>query len=343
MAPPKKGGRPLDGITIRQNLPDVSGRADGEKWIRALYAWLSGRPANTRRSYERAIRDFFSFARRLPDEITVFDVAAFRDHLARQGQSPATIKHRLAAISSFFSFLLRPQSATGKPLVEYNPVAGAERPRVNPYERARKMNENQFRLILNQIDRSTVKGKRDYAMLLFYVLCARRRSEVVRLRFRDIEHTDRITTYRTYLKGGKTINRELPPPVWYAILDYLEHSGRTITPDSPVFVATRGNGRHLRRYYGVPDPDDETPITGQAVHDALKRYAEKAGVDPRRVTLHSLRHLGAALFFEASGDVLELQRFLDHVHLSTTQIYLPTISGDRHRHWQAMTNRLGVE
>lgn len=332
----------MEGLTLRQTLPETTDRAEAEKWIRALYAWLSGRPANTRRSYERAIRDFFGFTRRFPDEVTIFDIAAFRHYLEQKGHKPATVKHRLAAVSSFFSFLLRPQGSTGRPLVDYNPVAGAERPKVNPYERARKVSEEQFRQILAQIDRSTVKGKRDYAMLLFYVLCARRRSEVVRLRWGDIEHSDRMTTYRTHLKGGKTINRELPPPVWFAILDYIEHSGRTMTNDSPVFVATRDNGCHLRRYYGIPEPDGETPLTGQAAHDALKHYARKAGIEPGKITLHGLRHLGAKLFYEASGDVLELQRFLDHVHLSTTQIYLPMIAGDRHRHWQAMSNRLGV-
>lgn len=326
-----------------RNLPDLPDRLEAETWIRALYAWLSGRPKNTRRSYERAIIDFFSFTQCPPNDVTTFDVAAFREHLERKGCAPATVKNRMAAVSSFYSFLVRPQGATKRPLVDHNPVAGVERPKVNAYERARKVTTEQFQRILEQIDRSTLKGKRDYAMLLFYVLCARRRSEVANLKWCDLTRDDRSATYRAVLKGGKVTHRELPPPVWHAILDYLEHSGRTLTDASPVFVATRENGRHLRRYYGVPEPDDETPITGQAVHDALKQYAAAAGIDPSRVTLHGLRHLGAQLYFEASGDVLELQRFLDHKHLSTTQIYLPTLSGDRHRHWQAMSNRLGVE
>ena len=51
---------------------------------------------------------------------------------------------------------------------------------------------------------------------------------------------------------------------------------------------------------------------------------------------------GADLFQQASGDIRQIQMFLDHAHLNTTQIYLEQLTGEEHRHWQAMANRLGV-
>jgi hypothetical protein len=35
--------------------------------------------------------------------------------------------------------------------------------------------------------------------------------------------------------------------------------------------------------------------------------------------------------------------FLDHAHLDTTQIYLEQLTGEEHRYWQAMVNRLGLK
>jgi len=174
------------------------------------------------------------------------------------------------------------------------------------------------------------------------VLCARRRSEVVHLRGADLRWDGDRMTYRVRLKGGQVKWKELPPPVWTAIKRYLNLAGRTLGDESPVFIATVDAGQHLREYHGTPQPEGETPLTGVAVAQSLKRYARAAGLDPDKVSVHSLRHLGAELFQAASSDVRQTQLFLDHAQLSTTQIYLDQLSGEEHKHWQAMANKLGV-
>jgi integrase/recombinase XerD len=92
----------------------------------------------------------------------------------------------------------------------------------------------------------------------------------------------------------------------------------------------------------VPEPEGDEALTGEAVAQALKRYAAETGVDPDSITIHSLRHLGAEPYYAASGDVHETQRFLDHARLETTSIYLQQLTGEDHRHRQAMANKLGV-
>ncbi len=112
---------------------------------------------------------------------------------------------------------------------------------------------------------------------------------------------------------------------------------------TPLFVATVDNGKYLQRLYGKNADLDEQPITGEALWQSLKRYARKAEIDPKMITTHSLRHLGAELFLEASNDIHETQAFLDHTHLNTTQIYLAQLTGESHKHWQAMSNRLKLD
>ena len=130
--------------------------------------------------------------------------------------------------------------------------------------------------------------------------------------------------------------------MWTAILQYLHVSRRQLEDETPVFTATVNNGEYLRRYYSVPSPSQLRPISGHAINQALKQSCKRAGLNPANISLHSLRYLGAELFQHASGDVVQTQKFLDHAHLNTTQVYLTQLPGEVHQHRQAMVNKLGV-
>jgi integrase/recombinase XerD len=331
----------MDAITVIQSS-DALAITEADPCLAALATWLEGKTPNTRRSYQAAVEDFFRHVGQHPREVTPLDVARWKEELKRRC-TDATVAQRLSALSSYFAYLQKPQGE-GQPLREHNPVDGVGRDdlEISPYERARKLSRDAFKRILEAVDDTTEAGARDKALFLFYVLCGRRRSEVVNLRGGDLRLDGQKVVYRVRLKGGRVKWKELPPPVWEAIRHYLDLAGRTLVRDAPVFTATVDAGDHLREYYGAPEPDGETPLTGEAVAQALKRYAAKAGLDPGAVTVHSLRHLGAELYQEASGDVRQTQMFLDHSHLDTTQIYLEQLTGEEHRHWQAMANKLGV-
>ena len=306
-----------------------------------MATWLEGKPANTRRSYWRALRDMLAFTGRHPGQVKPIHIAAWKEELKRRGRADTTIAQRLSAVSSYYLFLQRPLSS-GEPLQAHNPVHGVERAdlEVSPYDKSNKISAEDFRKILDQVDVMKPNGARDKAAFLFYVLCARRRREVVALRGRGIRVEGGKVTYRVKLKGGKTKWKELPPPVWQALTHYLYIAGRQLEDDAPVFVATVDNGDYLRQYYGKEEPEEERPVTGHALNKALKCYARRAGLDPKQISLHSLRHLGAELFQQASKDIQQTQAFLDHAHLNTTQIYLTQLTGEEHRHWQAMANEL---
>jgi len=328
-------------------------QVEGDPYQVALLTWLEGKPENTRAAYMSALRDFLAYTAQRsedgqpahPRDVLPLDVAGWKENLKGRDLADTTIAQRLSALSSFYSYLQRPQ-ADGQPIQAVNPVDGVGRDdlEVSPYERARKISAGDFRAILDTIDAGTVTGARDRALFLFYVLCARRRSEVLRLRGRDLRVDAGRVAYRVRLKRGAVKWKELPPPVWEAIKGYLDVAGRTLQDNSPLFTATVDNGRYLRRHYNAPPlQEEEQPITGEAIAQALARYARRAGLDPQAVTLHSLRHLGAELYNDASGgDVRQTQLFLDHAHLNTTQIYLTQLTGEKHKHWQAMANALQV-
>lgn len=307
----------------------------------AMLTWLEGFPQTTRKNYYGTLRKMLLFLDKSPDKVTPLDIATWKEHLKQSNLSDSSIRTKLYSVSSYYRFLQRPQ-ANGQPLFQFNPVDGVLKKdlEVSNYDKARKISVSDFRKLLSVIDVQTPKGARDYAAFLFYVLCARRRSEVVGLYGRDIRVEDDKVTYRVRLKGDKSKWKELPLPIWTAIRNYLHIIGRELAAEAPLFVATVDNGKYLQRLHGVEVTTDEQPITGEALWQALKGYARKAGLDPKLITTHSLRHLGAELFLEASGDIHETQAFLDHAHLNTTQIYLAQLTGESHKHWQAMNNKL---
>ena len=121
-------------------------------------------------------------------------------------------------------------------------------------------------------------------------------------------------TFRYRGKGGKSGRRELPQAVARALLDYLRDTGRldTIGPDDPLWLP-HGTG-------GVKRADGA--LTSNAIYRRLKHYARLAGIDPRTLSLHGLRHTGAKLRRQVGAGIEEVQRFLDHTSVATTQIYL---------------------
>ena len=77
-------------------------------WTQAYDLWLeSQRSSNTRRAYRMAWESFLDSTSKLPWEIGKSDVAIWVDHLRADRLSPATIRQRMAAVSSFYSYTMR--------------------------------------------------------------------------------------------------------------------------------------------------------------------------------------------------------------------------------------------
>jgi integrase len=113
-----------------------------------------------------------------------------------------------------------------------------------------------------------VVGKRDYALLLFYLVTGMRRQEVISLRGGDIK-IDEYITLTGKVKGGDYVGREVRDPLLReAILDYLSSCGREGVLKTGVPLWTR----HDRA--GRPG----AALTSHAFVKNLKRYAREAGV-----------------------------------------------------------------
>lgn len=320
-------------------------------WAEAYELWLASRRAeNTKRAYGKAWNDFMAHTGgKLPWLVGKADVARWVDSMHALGLSACTVQQRLAAISSFYSYVTQEFTIIGAdgneiPLHTVNPAAGKSlRPKVSPYGKAIYLSTTEVRALLKAIRRDTVQGLRDYALFLTYVFTGRRNSEVRTLRWGDFEQNGGRVWYRWSGKGKEDQRFELPPPAWAAIQAYLWAAGRMETIGDGDYIFTPLTNRATR----LPNVNTETWDTNRAISlrevgRLLKHYARKAGLDTKKIHVHTLRHTAAMLRKEAGDDVEKICNFLAHSSLAITQVYLHKVEGQKDESWVKVESALGI-
>jgi integrase len=199
----------------------------------------------TRRAYRTDLRDFMDFAGiRQPDEfrlVTRAHVLAWRTVLEYRALSGATIRRKLAALSSLFGYLC------DRNAVDFNPVKGAKRPKVDSYEgKTPALGDHQARALLDAPDPATLKGKRDRALLSVLLYHGLRREELCRLTVRDIHARRGVPHLRIHGKGGKTRYLPLHPGSAERIHAYLDAAGHGGEPVAPLFQPVNAGRAQLR-------------------------------------------------------------------------------------------------
>lgn len=292
----------------------------------AFHAWMATLPANTAAAYRGSWAALQQHSAHIPTEITRADVALWVESLKRLGYSGATINMRLAGISSFYAYL---RDCFG--IVLENPAQGKTlRQRVHRWEGARFLDPEGVTALLSAIDRSTVKGSRDYALLITYVFTGRRNTEIRKLRWGDIEASGGETWYRWSGKG-KSRRDQMPQPVIDAIRDYLRISKRdvSIKPTDFIFISS------VRA-------QTSKPISANQVRRLLSKHIKAAGFTVH-IRVHDLRHTAAMLYKAAGEDIESIQVILDHSNVNTTAIYLHALEGHATRAWRGVEALLGLK
>jgi len=255
---------------------------------------------NTRRAYRQAIEDFFAHTGLSLSEITREDMIAYRNALMRE-YSPSTVALRLSVLCQVF------EEARIRGMVQRNPLERLRRPKVPQESTTEGLTEKEAATMLATCDRTTVKGARDYALLKLMLYTALRRSEVCALTWGDIHQERGHWVLWVKGKGGKLRKVKLQVPVKRALDDYLDKSGRVITPRSPLLVATQHNR-------------GEVPLSTNTVAQIVKVRAKKAGIK-KRVTAHSLRHTAITLALDGGASVRQAQYLAGHADPNTTMRY----------------------
>ena len=233
--------------------------------------------------------DVFDFLSYLANDRTLNPDAAAPDY----GISPTSRARKLSAIKSFYKYL----TVRTKQLEE-NPVAELEYPKLRK-SLPKYLTLEQSSALLQAVSRQN--EKRDYAILMLFLNCGIRRSELVNLNLTDV-YEDRI---RVVGKGNKERFVYFGSACRKAIDDYLQERSQKELSDNRALFGSRDNNR----------------ISVTAVHRLVKKALLQAGLDSTQFSAHKLRHTAATMMLSGGVDVKTVQEVLGHENLNTTQIY----------------------
>ena len=237
--------------------------------------------------------------------ITTSDVFDFLSYLASERisipDSPASDRgidassraRKLSAIKSFYKYL----TVRTKQLSE-NPVADLEYPKLRK-SLPKYLTLEQSAALLKAV--SGQNAARDYAILMLFLNCGIRRSELVGLNITDV-YEDRI---RVVGKGNKERFVYFGSACRKAIDQYLIERNKKVLTDNRALFGSRDGNR----------------ISVTAVHRLVKKHMLCAGLDATQFSAHKLRHTAATMMLSGGVDVKTVQEVLGHENLNTTQIY----------------------
>ncbi len=295
----------------------------------AIASWLhakSGRSGSlhTARIYEETIADFRSQLRAAgldldaaPNHITLV-AQAWAD---RGSPAPSTYNHRLAVVSSFYSF------AAKRGMLSTNPITAVERRPAQSYASASAIKPPSIKSLLADIDRSESAGLRDYALLSVALQTGRRLAEIAGMRWAHLQlDGDRVRIHFPRAKGAKVMNDTLSVATSRALLTWLHSTYgaelASLSPDAPIW-------RSLSR---------------NSAGAALTTRALQAICEARMGThFHALRHSFAHGMEDAGAKLSEIQQRLGHSNAATTSRYLSALRSDENPHGEQLAGMFGIE
>lgn len=267
------------------------------KWI----SYLDATP-KTVETYTRAIRQFYYFLQAHNiSRPTREDIVAYKEEL-QATKKPTTVQAYIMACKQFFKW-------TAQEGIYPNIADNVKGAKLTAGFKKDYLTSKQAAKLLQNIDRQSLKGKRDYAILSLMITTGLRTVEVERANIEDMRTIADFTAL--FIQGkGRTERTEyvkIAQPVEEAIREYLTARGKA-EDSEPLFasIAHRNGGGRM---------------TTRSISRIAKENMIDADLNSSRLTAHSLRHTAATLNLLNGGTVEETQQLLRHSNINTTLIY----------------------
>ncbi len=312
----------MNELTVVQSKGEiVAPQTVGAELFNRFLEYLDATP-KTVETYTRALRQLFNYFSlngiRQPQRE---DIVAFREELKASGHKPTTIQNYITATKLFFKWTA--QEGLYPNIAEHLKGAKLNRDHKKDYLTSRQVKE-----VLDAVERDTLKGLRDYAILTLMVTGGLRTIEVVRADVGDLRTVGEATVLYVQGKGReeKTEFIKIAPTVEKAIRAYLKARGKAEETD-PLFTSTSHNNSGQR-------------ITTRSVSGMVKERLVTAGYDSTRLTAHSLRHTAVTLALLAGMDLGEVQQHARHANIATTMIYNHSLDRAKNGCSEAIANAI---
>ena len=271
----------LDGLDVAR-----SSEATYKRQLRQFSSWLEASGRLERLDSREFVRE---------------DVLAYKQHLQEEGLSSYSVNGYLTAVRKLFSWLeaerVYPNVAT---------VKGLKQPRGH---RKDSLSKGQLKAVLAGIDRSSLEGLRDFAIVNLMARTGLRDVEISRALVGDIRPESGQLVLWVHGKGRDEKDEFvlLVDEAYEPILEYLRARGAMLE-DEPLFCS------HSDRNRG-------DSLTTRSISRIVKQAMRAVGLDSRRLSAHSLRHTAITLAILGGATPVQTQAMARHSDLNTTMGY----------------------
>lgn len=286
--------------------------------LRARFGeWLEARnySPRTRPDYDRYVRDFLKWIAENTQLSSVAEISspivlqyqlALYHPLPNEDGTPARVLSisaqicRLAAIKTFFSWLVQTQQ------IAHNPALLIESPKQSETLPRDILTQDEARLLLESTPVEKPLDIRDRAILEVLYGTAVRRAELLSLTIYDAD-LQSATLRIEHGKGGRSRLLPLTAGACAALKLYLAESRSqyaTMMSRAALFISSKSGA----------------PLSDNDIVRIVRKAAKRAGIE-KRTTPHTLRHSCATHLLQEHADIRQIQKLLGHKKLSTTEIY----------------------
>lgn len=295
-------------VLLNSKVSHLSPLPPSTDWERVLGDWLATkRSPHTRRVYRKDIDNFLADLNLELGKFLTLDrhgayalVSRYKGDLLQKGLKSATINRRLAAIKSLVAF-------------SYNcghsefMLEAVKSEKLSAYRDTSGVDSETFKRVLGGIDRGTLRGIRDHALMMLLWSNALRRSEVSKANISDFDPTAKTLRIFGKGRGNQSEIISLGTGTVTAIEAWLSARGE-VNPDKALFVSVNPGYRDGR-------------LSTQGIYNIVSDRCQSAGIT-KTMSPHRVRHSSITAALEATGgDVRRVQKLSRHSSLNTLLIY----------------------
>lgn len=311
----------MNALATVQSGDIVKNKEVGAELFTRFIAYLDTAP-KTIETYTKALRQLFNyFSLNGIRQPLREDILAFREELKASGHKPTTVQNYITATKIFFRWTA--QEGYYPNVADHLKGAKLDREHKKDY-----LTSNQVKEVLKNVERDSLQGFRDYAILALMVTGGLRDIEVSRADIGDLRTVGENVVLYVQGKGRqeKTEYVKVSPQVEKAIRAYLT-ARKCYREEEPLFASLSNNSKGKR-------------LSTRSISGIIKKRLKEAGYSSSRLTAHSLRHTAVTLSLLAGKDITEVQQFARHANISTTMIYNHSLEKAKNSCSEAITQAI---
>ena len=262
-----------------------SSRESYRKGLKRLLEWLKGQGVTN------------------PSRETIL---SYKESLINEGLSSFSISAYIVAVRKFFNWL---EATRGLPNIAKG-IKGAKRVRGF---RKDPLTIEQVRELLDSIDKSSIRGLRDYALINLLIRTGLRTIEIIRANVDDIRQEGGEALF--YIQGKERDEKD----------EFVLLTGETLKPIYEYLKARRSAKAGEPLFSSLSNRNSGERLTTRTVRRIVKQRLRTIGIESDRLTAHSLRHTAITLSLKAGATIQEAQALARHTNINTTLIYAQNI------------------